>query len=361
MVGNYYDNLINISSYFKIMTDATKITTDTIQTEANIIQTETNILDQENITQKYNIYKQKYLTLKEEYDKIINSNQKGGGTWGTFSMDNDNTLDFLDTYKLRTFSNDTIIYETNYKKINEILKKIFKEFDNKIKQKDPKMINPDTSKYNLDYTYLGIIIDLLLSMCPVPKIYLKRVLIHAYREYFRIYTIKNASGWKSYTDRLTSLKYEIIILCYAINRGTPLDIPSSLITSTPTGSYVKVLSLTKYLVTYLPKAKRKHKLDHIFLTNAKTKAKYEFQKYLYKPIINPNLLDEGTISEGHDARGIIVHFVVVRTGTRHVWKLYDSFDDPSGVYIPINVFYGIFGPDLSIITKKKLIKITDPT
>jgi hypothetical protein len=353
LVGNYYDNLINISSYFKIMTDTNKIT-------INALEIATDDPNQINITQKYNTYKKKYLLLKEEYNKIINCDQKGGGAWGTFSSDNDDTLDFLDTYKLRTFSNDNIIYETSYKKINEILKKIFKEFDNNMKRKDPKTINTDASPYNLSYTYLGIIIDLLLNMCPVPKIYLKRVLIHAYREYFRIYTIKHASGWKSYTDRLTSLKYEIIILCYAINKGTPLDIPSSLVISTPTGSYVNVLSLVKYLTIYLPKANRKYKLDHIFLTNIKIKAKLEFQKYLYKPIINPNLLDEGTISEGHDARGLIVHFIVVRTGTRHTWKLYSSTDDPYGIYIPMSLFYAIFGPDLSIITKKKLVKIKDP-
>lgn len=321
---------------------------------------------------KYIKYKSKYLDLKKSFEQDTNI-QKGGGAWGAFSNDNDSTQDLMSKYKFIEYADDTITYHKDVKSTTSALKKLFQEFDKNIKKQDKGVKNTDTSIYNLNYRYLGVIIELLLHLYPIPKEFLKRALIHAYREYIRISITKEASGWASYQDRLNSLKYEILLINYAINKGTPIKIPTNLLKTNENNSYLDEDDLVKFIDDLVEK-KSKDIMDNIFLDHKKIKPQYSFLKYEYLPVLNPTILDIGTIMKGYSGRGTrkatpfwecssipkrgtSVYFVVNNKNNKHIWKHYDPFDDTTIGYISIDIMYDIYGENITKLNQKDIREI----
>lgn len=305
--------------------------------------------------EKYLKYKNKYLHLKEK----ISSNQIGGGAWSTFSNGNDNSKDMMTTYKFSQYDDDKMIYFKDIKSTNIGLQKMFNDFDNEIKNKNSNFNkNTDASIYNLNYSYLGVVIELLLNLYPVPKKYLVRALIHAYREYIRIYITKESSGWESYICRLNSLRYEILLLNYAINTGTPISLSEEFINiECDTANEVIWESDIIRFINGLIDNKNSNIVDHIFLEHKEIKPKYDFYKYEYVPILNPLILNPGTIMKGYGDSKSASFFIVHEKNNQRTWKHYDSYEDVSIGYLPIDILYDIYGDVITTINKKDIRKL----
>jgi len=296
---------------------------------------------------EYNKYKKQYIVLKK---------MDGGGAWNSYSNGNDATQDLLYFNGIQgSDEKNNLIHHTDPAIISKGLKKMFDKFDIEIRKRDPQIKNPDTSIYNVNYAYLGVVIDILLTEGVAIEIkYLKRALVHAYREYIRTYIIREASGWRSYTDRLECLKHEILLINYAINKGTPIDFPKEYISKdgvvVPS---VNPFNLKKILITGRHKINEKWLIDNIFLKYEKTKTKVI--KVL--PLLDPNILDPGTIMEGYYKSNRIEYFIVHLKKDKHVWEQYDPFGDPVSVLLKIEILYDIYGDIITKMIKKDIRKL----
>jgi hypothetical protein len=288
-------------------------------------------------THKYAKYKTKYLNLKKLLEEQ-NLNQKGGGAWDTYSNSNDNVQDMILTYGFVEFTDDEKrIVHRDKKTIKVKLDKLFNDFKKGIKKVDPKIKNPDESAHNLSMDYLGVVIELVLNQCDIPKEYLIRALFHAYKNLVRTYVTKDASGWFNYDDRLFSLHEEILLLNYVINKGTPLNAPDKLLDD----QYMRPNKISNFLKQLKGKDKE-NIIDYIFLRHKKVKSTYPFQKYFYEPILDPRILDEGTIMKGYAGDGSGVYFIVEIKNSKHNWKEYDPTKDVFRTYLDIEMLYDMY-------------------
>lgn len=291
-----------------------------------------------------------YLNNKTMYLNLVNQKQiqdnsnsmNGGGMWNYWSNDNDRTQETLQTLGIKELddSGNQMTYHTSGKILIQGLKKLFNELEENVKLLIKSNTNTnaksdknkkwqiDSSPYNLNHSFLGVIIDMLSNGCEIPDEYLKRSLIHAYREYFRLSVIKEASGWKSYKDRLKCLRYEILLINIAINQGTPLK----------TG-----IDIIKFVNQTDPK----YLIDNIYLKYKKENPLYKFNKYEILPLLDPKILDPGTIMQGYNGRHILEYYVVKITNKNdHSWKRFDPFTDLSTQFVDINLLYDIYGDDV---------------
>jgi hypothetical protein len=169
---------------------------------------------------------------------------------------------------------------------------------------------------------LNNVIDIVLSSpsnkeCVVELKYLKRALVHAYREYIRSSIMKEASGWRSYTDRIESLKLEILLLNYAINKASWIDFPKEYISKDSPTLYVSAFDLKKILITGKHSVDKKLLIDNIFLKLNRVESKTED----VLPLLDPGLLDPGTVAEGYSRKmNRIRYFIVQAKNDEHVWK-----------------------------------------
>jgi len=293
---------------------------------------------------KYIKYKSKYLQLKKE---IIN--QSGGGAWSDFSNGNDYSQDLISNYQFSKYQPDgEIVYDRDANRTKLRLKKLFTEFDKKIRENDPTIKNPDTSVYNLNYAYLGVVIDLILKLYPIPKEYLIRALVHAYREYIRIYITNEASGWVSYQNRLTAIKYEILLINYAINQGTPIKVPKQFLTTIDANNMsLDNGNLVKFIDQLIKKNNSKDILDNIFLVKQKIKSKCSSQKCQYAPLIDSSILNIGTVMAGNNERNIRSYFIVSENkNKKRIWQHFDPYEHVTIGYLPIDILYDIY-PNLT--------------
>lgn len=268
---------------------------------------------------------------------------KGGGAWGYFSADNDYTQDLI----MDNFQNR----QNSVTEIKTRLKNIFDSFERDIKSKKDSNQN-DTSQYNLNYAQLGVVTDLLLHLNKVPDEYLKRALIHAYREYVRIYYLQEASGWESYQERSDSLKYEIMLINYALNTGTPLNFPTKFLNYDDDVQYISNESLIKYM-NQLVRQKSNAYLDNVYI-------KYNYRKdpqtkkVVYYPLLDPNILNQGIVMQGyHTTSSPITYYIVENQNDRHQWKKYDPYEDPPTIYISPKLLESIYGSQINRTPSKK--------
>jgi len=289
------------------------------------------------------VYHDKYKDSKLMYLGLKNLELTGGGAWDFFSNSNDFTQDMLSDYGILTNNQ----YHTNIASTNRGLKKMFNDFDTKIKEKDPTVKHPDRSSYNVNHGYLCVIIDMLLHLCQIKTTYLKRGLVHAYREYIRIYMTKEASGWKSYSDRLKCLKSEILLINYSINQGTPLKIPKEYF-------YQDNTINPNALAKFFDKIERRLIIDDIFLRYKKNKPKYRHNKFEVIPLLDPMMLDLGIIMEGYNGSNHIEYYVVAEKKDKHIWKRYDPFVNVATALLPIEVLYDIYGDIIMKLNKKDI-------
>lgn len=213
----------------------------------------------------------------------------GGGAWNSYSNGNDATQELLYFSGIQGYDEKNDLITHIDPMINSKgLEKMFKTFDREIRKKDPNIKNPDASIYNVNYKYLGCIIDILLIQSPnkgpmIESKYLKKALVHAYREYIRIYITKEASGWRSYMDRLECLKQEILLINYAINKGNQsIDFPKKYISKESGNATINPFDLKKILITGKHKVNEKWLIDNIFLKlkrNYSMSCHYWIQKY----------------------------------------------------------------------------------
>jgi len=161
--------------------------------------------------------------------------QRGGGAWSVGSSGNDYTYDLLGDIGIFHYEDDKVIMERDPKKIDKVFKKLYVNFDKEVRKqaKGKRVVNTDFSEYNLNYAHLGVIIYMLHHGYKVPPTYLKRALANAYKEYIKIVMLGPATGWKDPEERRVAIMDEILLLNYAINRGTYTTSSASLRTITP--------------------------------------------------------------------------------------------------------------------------------
>lgn len=225
--------------------------------------------------------------------------QSGGGWWGVNSFDNDHVHDLLASYNFIKFKDDERIFETKKTNINIGLTKLFDNLEKNLKKQDKITKNIFYSKYNFNTSELGVVLILLLKNIVIPKKYLTICLIQAYKNYIKTYNTQNASGWINkgkekcaFKQRLSALSTEIKIINYAINYGKSFDIPE------------KHKSREYSSMGYVLKTYKKYQMDDLFLKYTKVKSKYSFLKYEVLPMLNANILDEGTVMEGYNGKNI---------------------------------------------------------
>jgi hypothetical protein len=275
----------------------------------------------------YNQAKHDYLNLCLN-SQSDNTNQIGGGAWGFTSDGNDHTHDLLSHYNLISYEDDDIIHQTDLKTTTKAFTSMYRDYERDLKKSTSSSKRP-TSKnadyhYTSQYQYIGVIIYCIEHSYPIKTTFLKRALIHAYRDYIRLHKIKEASGWRDWKARSKALIREIKLLNYAIN------------TAKAGFSRIEIDSKKSVgrSIDRLLKQNPKLTIDKIHLKYRKVKPTYSFQKYLVQPAIDPNLLNEGSIMTGHEGRKsrdgskIKVSFIVVssKNGNR-VWKTFDPFDN----------------------------------
>lgn len=187
----------------------------------------------------------------------------------------------------------------------------------------------------------------------IPKEYLVRSLIHAYRNFIRVYLTKESSGWRNYQTRLESLKYEILLLNYSINQGTPLQISKQ---------YINKNQFVQWndLIDFINKLQSKNDpklMDTIYLTKRKIKSEYNNKFYNYLPLLDPFILDLGIVMKGihKGARSkrklarkpkpsdFAAYYIVKAKKGKHVWADYQPHSYPVSVYLPNEILYFIYG------------------
>jgi len=154
---------------------------------------------------------------------------------GYVSNENDHTYDLLDEFKIKEIDNEgNLIYHTDSATVTNGLKKMFDQLDNMIKKRDS-VIEQKKEPYNINHdAYTGVIIDMLLHFCEILVEYLEKMIVYLIGEHKRISRVKESSEWKNYKERLYFLKYEILLIKYAIEHGTPIKVPEKYIDRTDT-------------------------------------------------------------------------------------------------------------------------------
>ena len=112
-----------------------------------------------------------------------------------------------------------------------------------------------------------------------------------YRDYIKLNSIREATGWKNWVDRKESLIFEIKLINYAIN--------------TAKNNVAKIDHDEKNcnnILTCINKMINKNLekfMDNIYLIYRESKPQYSFDKRRVQPAIDPKLLDVGNIMYGY--------------------------------------------------------------
>ncbi len=255
---------------------------------------------------------------KVESDKV---EQKGGGAWSHYSDGNDYTSDLIPMlnfvkYNYKEIKQDDgtfieegeTIYYRDVASTNKGLKKMFdmykkdvieinKKFKScKCEKTDDKHV--DYCWNSTNYAYLGVIIYLLLNEFEVHTQYLKRALIHAYKQYIEINLLKEFKTWSSWEERKRCLIDEIHLINYAINTSKRnvacLDMKE-----------IKEKKGEETIKTFLKsinKTKKDKFMDHIFFKRHTIRPKYSWQGTAVGPCIDPKILRIGTTMSGYYKR-----------------------------------------------------------
>lgn len=276
---------------------------------------------------------------------LYNYKQTGGGTWGYFSHDNDYSVDLINKFGIETFKNRIS------KDSKLIMVKLFEDYEKHIEnyENKDKIQNKNYIYPNNNYEHLGVVIFMLLRQFKISKKYLKKTLIMAYQNYIYVYKNREATGWKDYKQRLKALTDEIRIINFSVNYGSPLQVDKNIIKKGE-------IDMTK-LCSFIKKNKLDIR-DYIFLKHQKTKPEYTFMKYEVLPVLNPNLLQLGTVMKGYEGRGYDKFYIVIMQNGNKKWKRYDTYKDYSIGYLSEVFLYDIYGIGLNEIKNGRKIKIT---
>ncbi|VBB18599.1 hypothetical protein YASMINEVIRUS_1062 [Yasminevirus sp. GU-2018] len=290
-------------------------------------------------------------------DNLI-GNQKGGGAWSTYSSQNDSTYDMISMYKISEYdeSTDEHIYHSDVKATDIALKQMFKSYEKYTMDSIKKsgFVSKLNTKDGVDfydvphaYSYLGVITWMLEHNYCVRLQYLYRALALAYSEYFKIITVREASGWRSWQDREKAVIDEIRLINYAINTAKA---GVSNLSLQEKNVYSEITSIFKKTPAKV--------MDNHFISHKKRKPTYSFQKYYIEPGLDPKLLQIGTIMMGHEGRQILQPFIVTLNPTtqKKMWREYNVFDSIYGSYIEDSHMIKLYGNEYYRKIKRPVIK-----
>lgn len=282
--------------------------------------------------------------------------QTGGGAWSSYSSGNDSTYDMLTHYNIRNYDSDTDkeIYFNDIKDTDKALTAMFKDYEKDLKKlfekNTPKIkINDGIDFYDSPHNsnYLGIVTWMLESNYYIHVKWLQRILIHAYYEYFKIVTVREASGWKSWDDRKNCLIGEIRLINYAINTAK---------------KNVAKINWDKKEVIYkeIDKIFKKNPekvMDKIYIKHKKRKSKYSSSKYSIEPGVDARLLHVGTIMMGHNGKHNTEPFVVtLNNSNKKVWEFFDSWDSNFSNYLEDKYMIDLYGKEYYRIIRRPNIQ-----
>jgi hypothetical protein len=273
-------------------------------------------------------------------------NLTGGGAWAVWSNENDSTVDAI----YQHFGSDP--KNLALTQIKKGLGKVYAEADTELKNSNKNKSAIVCLQHNVNYAYTGVVIGLLVSMAHIPLEYLKRALSDSYRDYIRTWSLKDASGWRSYKERLDAVAYEIRALSYAIQKGTPLALPDKYIDS---DGKTDMSNVKKYL-NKLQKDGVTTYIDKIYLVKTRAKVPLYMPKNsaIYEPLLDAQILNLGIVMEGafdhvkktQEQPMLRKYYVVTQKGTKRTWKLFDTFTDTVTGLVPSSVLEDIFGSNL---------------
>ena len=316
-------------------------------------------LKQQNYDSKSDSKEVENINQKDQKDKI-NKNQKGGGSWSVSSHGNDNTQDMIDMYNLSVYDEEKNdhIYHNTIKETDAALKKVFKDYEKYLMDKFKKshsctVIKDDVDFYDVPHNsdYLGIVIWMLEREFPIRVKYLYRSLANAYYEYFRIITIKEASGWKDWNERRLALINEIRLINYAINtakNGIALIVPNK--------KHEKPCGAVNSMICDSVKKSPEKIMDKYYIRHIKRKPQYPFLKYSIEPGVDPRLLQLGTIMMGHNGsknNHLEAYIVSLNNSHKKVWSLFDPFDSNYSQYIEDKYLIDLYGDQYYRVLRRK--------
>uniref|UniRef100_A0A6C0C930 Uncharacterized protein n=1 Tax=viral metagenome TaxID=1070528 RepID=A0A6C0C930_9ZZZZ len=258
--------------------------------------------------------------VKYEFAKV---KQKGGGAWGTFSFDNDMTHDIL-----FDFRKDKVL--VNNTKANKLLAKMYGDEDEQLKKEHPNEKNLLFSDYQLYTHAAGVVIYLALQCRTIKKEFLKRALIEVYKDYLKLYIIKEASGWKDYRERMRSLNIEIHLLNYCLNHGSLEKIVKHLSENINTVDILAgdiFINKNSVKVMKYINAHKKDFADHLFLSKSGK-----------LPRLDPNIPYLNTVMQGNDG-----YFINQEKNGKRKWIPFNSYDNLSYNYLDDDFLSSIYG------------------
>jgi hypothetical protein len=259
--------------------------------------------------------------VKYEFVKV---KQHGGGTWGTFSFDNDSTHDMLiDFYKDRVLINDA--------KINKLLTKVFADEDKMIKRNHPDEKNMIFTDYRLYTSCAGVVIYLILRYRKIKQEFLKRALINIYKDYLKLYINREASGWKDYKSRVESVIIEIHLINYCLNHGSLEKIVKHLSENINTADILAgdiFINKNSVKVMKYIRAHKKDFADKLFMLSSSK-----------LPQLDPNIPYLNTVMKSNDG-----HFFINKEAKKgkRTWVSYNSYNDLSYNYLDDNFLASIY-------------------
>lgn len=267
--------------------------------------------------------------------------QKGGGTWGQFSFDNDYTHDLLIDFR----DGETKKFYNN-KQIDSLLDKMFEDFEKRnIRPKDKHIKNISFSDYNLNTACDGVVVYLLINGVHILRRHLDKTLAHLYKDYQKVYLTKESSGWRNYEARLEALKIEICLINYKINNGTInkiMDVITHNINSKDIlAGNIFIGKNNKKILDYISKNKKEF-FDYLYIKPDK-----------FLPYLNPNIVYDNMTMQGKNKYKQDEYYIVVNNGKTKKWKKYDPYEDVTHGYLEPNFLASIYGDDFEKQAKYK--------
>jgi len=262
-------------------------------------------------------------TNKIKYE-FVKAKFKGGGTWGSFSFDNDDTHDMLGDY----YRNDGTL--VNDAKMNDLLTDMHLYANLQMMKDYPHEKNFIFSDYQFDTSRAGVIVYLLLQCKKIKKFLLRWALVSIYKDYLKVYINKKASMWANYKDRIESIIIEIQLINYCINYGSLKKIIKYISGNINTADILSGnISINKNNAKIL-KFIAEHKIDfmdNLFLSNS-----HEF------PRLDPRIPQLGTVMESDEG-----YFINRENNGIRSWTPYDPTCELSYNYLDDSFLSAIYG------------------
>ena len=314
----------------------------------------------------------RYITIKNDYLQLCDisskynynniTKQKGGGAWSVYSSGNDSTADMLISYNIQEFDDesDEPIEHKDIKDSDNALDMMFKDYEKDMKaivkkNKSHIKINEiiDFCDLPINDAYLGVVTWMLESNYPVRLKYLYRILAHAYISYFKVISLKGASGWFDWDERRRALIHEIRAINYAIN--TAKD-GIAQITSSSNEPCDKIYGFVCDIFEKSPELV----MDKYYIQYRKCRPRYDFIKYAAQPGVDPKLLKVGTVMDGYDGGrngdDSLAYIVILDKSGKKVWSLFDCFEHNYSCHLDDKYIIDLYGQQYYDTIKRKMPK-----